>query len=199
MLGDFSGVVDRRRLFQHLGNLEKPVAIDFCSGPEALIDLFASLRQINHLGISVGLADTRNPRDRQRDTARNIHHISGDVMETKTWAQVRKILAGQKADLILESAVGAIEQDRIRTLPIDRQTYGLMINRAWSLLSFSNGTMLCEVPKRQTLVSLRIDMMRWGVMLSEAGIGFQSEITSHDGFIRLTKTPSSPKRLPLLP
>lgn len=197
-LEDFFRIVDRTELLHHLGSLPKVVAVDFCSGPQALESLFYSLPQLEHLGVSVGLTDAREERQRQKHEASNIHHIAGDILDTRTWSKLRRSLSGQKADLIVETAMGALVGKKIGTLPLDKRAFALMINRAWNLLTENNGTMLLEVPRRPVFDELGIDMVAQSLVLNEAGVIFKSDITYFDGFVRLTKTPDSPKRLPLL-
>ena len=193
-LEDFYQVVNGKLLIEHLQSLEKPTVVDLCSGPGAIKDLFYSLDQKNKLGVAVGLTDMRNDREIARDFSNGIQCVSGDLVDTKTWAKLRKTLNGRKADLVVESAVAGLWR-----FPQNKKFYAIALNRAWSLLSENNGTLLAEVPESGVLGEAGIDMPRWKGLLKDRDFDFAYEFDSGSGFLRLKRSIDSPKNLPLLP
>lgn len=190
---DFAEVVDKVALEDELQRLESPVVIDLMSPSDALVSLLAGLPQRDKLGIAVSLGDDRSSHERDRDQRLGIFQIAGDLSKSATWAEIRRTLVGKKANLIVEGAL-----DGVAKLPTDRRLYGLMLNRAWSLLDNNGGTLLAEIPAWNRLDDADVDTRTWRGMLQELRIDFSYSNELGCGFLRLRKTPDSPQRLPLL-
>lgn len=194
-MADFSRVANEAVLFRQLERIQSPVIIDFMSSTDAIANLLIDLRQRDGLGIAVGRRDNRDIFQKRRDESLGIHQIAGDLLQSKVWAETRKLLGGRKANLILED--GALAWDFI---PNNRSLYGLMLNRTWDLLSSEGGVLLAEIPTIEELVSAGVDMREWRDMLLRDGIDFEyaNLELNKGGLLRLRKTPNSPAYLPQL-
>ncbi|OGH07213.1 MAG: hypothetical protein A2171_01645 [Candidatus Levybacteria bacterium RBG_13_35_9] len=192
---DFSSVVNGVVLLRQLDRIQSPVVIDLMSSTDAVASLFMDLGKTDGLGIAVGRRDNREICQKERDKSLGIHQIAGDLFEGKTWVEIKKILAGRVANLIMED--GALAWD---FAPVDKRFYGLMLNRLWNLLSASGGVLLAETPTAEELASAGVNMPMWRDMLLRDRIDFDyADLElNKGGLLRLRKTPDSPLQLPLL-
>lgn len=189
---DFFRVINSNEIYQTLRPKPEPVVIDFMAPTEAVASLFKSLPHLKKHGFAVGLDDDRNMFQKQRDEMLGVQQITGDLMDTKTWAKLRKSLNGKKADLILETGMAGWN-----FMPRDVNFYGLMLNRAWNLLSENGGILLAEIPTSLTLAEAGVDMPSWRSNLDNAGVTYAYDNAFENGYLRINKTPNSPERLPL--
>lgn len=189
---DFYSLISFDEIYKILRPKTEPVVIDLMAPTEAIASLFDKLPHPKKHGIAVGLGDDRNVFQKRRDEALGIEQITGDLMNTKTWANLRKTLNGKKADIVVETAMAGWNY-----MPRDARFYSLMLERTWDLLSEQNGILLAEIPTSLTLAEAGVDMPRWRESLDRSGVSYVYENAFENGYLRLTKTQDSPIKLPV--
>lgn len=131
----FLSVLGGKSLVDFVKERQAPVtAIDLMGSSEALGDLFKKALNNSAFGIAVSLKDKRGIEQIERDRNLNIHQVAGDLMMASTWRKIEKIMAGRKADLIMERAVLGLS-----SLPYDDNFYRLILSRIWDMLNNDEG------------------------------------------------------------
>jgi hypothetical protein len=192
---EFEIVLQNRDVLADLKAASDPVVIDLLSSTVAVSTLFRDLPQEHKLGIAVGRSDKRSRRQQAKEARLGIHQIAGDITHPKTWQEIEKILAGRKANLIIERGLGAVSL----YMPRHRDFYGIVAQKAWDLLSRDNGSVLAHLPEPSILAEDGADMPKWRRLLDLTGIDYSYDLsTSFTPILRLLKTHDSPERLPLV-
>lgn len=174
-------------------NKPYPVVIDFLASSAALANLFEALPDKPKYGLSVSLEDERDDAQKQRDNQFNIHHITGDITRSSTWKVINKELNGRKADLIIERGGGALYN-----IPINTKLYGILMDKAWKLLSNQYGVMLIQTPNRVQASLANIPINEWLNTLRKTSIqvSYSGPTYASNEALKIIKTPDSPQALP---
>lgn len=184
----FNGVLERS-IHALLRKKKSLKIIDFMGPSEAITTLFERFPKKPMFGVAVSLSDLRSDGERKRDARLNVKQTSGDILKSSTWDQIEEQLQGYKADLIMERAHAGFW-----CIPVSLRLYAILLNRAWGLLSEENGVLIAEVPTLfQSEAKRIIDSFRKNNEM-DASTGK----SLYDGglYIKMVKTPNSPKKLP---
>jgi hypothetical protein len=197
MWGDYhSGIASYEKTLQGVLNnpikdllkdRKNPVVVDLMSPTWALYDLFSELPCKEKLGLSVSLEDLRTNYKKRKDKKLNIIQIAGDLLKASTWAKIEEKLDGRKADLIMERAMSGFD-----CIPRDTRLYGVLLNKAWSLLGKDGGILIAQVPQDfKDQAKKMINEFRKNKEMDALG----GESTRFYYSIKLVKTPNSPENL----
>lgn len=181
----FVEVLGDRKLADLLRQKPHPTVIDLMAPSDTLADLFVQLPQSGKLGIVLSLEDLRSDSTKERDEALGIKQVSGDITRPGIWKDLRLELKGRKADLIMERAMGGLNN-----LPKDKRFYSYALANLWNMLDTNGGILLLQTP----LVKLRLDgeVLAWVNLLKSQGIIAEF----YDECLKLVRTPESPRDLP---
>lgn len=171
-----------------LSGRTEPLVLDMMASSEALADLLRQLSQPGKRGIAVSLADGRTEDKKQRDTVLGITQIAGDLTTATTWRSLEAEMAGRKADLILERAIGGLD-----VLPVHSAYYRYAMSKLWGMLSPEKGILLMEVPF-YALESVGIVLEHWTQDLRNNNVF--AEFENDTSTLCLIRTPDSPLLLP---
>ncbi len=190
----FNSLMTEAELKEILSRREHIVAIDFLASTAALASLFWG-RANKKMALSVAIEDNRSRQQDERDARLGIQHLVGDISRSFTWQAIEDRLDGDKADLILERGAGGLDY-----IPKHRRFYGIVLKKAWTLLSAHDGLMLIQTPTTATLKSLDVDVYSWLDLLTRNRIEAEYAPVASDfgGALRISKTIDSPPQLPLL-
>jgi hypothetical protein len=200
---EFRSVMRGAGLVALVRGTDAPVVVDLMASPSTLADLFQMAGVVGGIGIAVNYQHYPSV---SYDWQTRITDIHGDIALKKTWRWINLALRGRKADLVLERAIGGMEN-----IPWDPVFYGTMLRRAWQLLNPDGGTLLFQAPPTRSLRRMGVSGLvpLWMSQLNENNIsaayhssmfGNRYQGSQYDGsqmVFRLTRRPESPDILPL--
>lgn len=186
---NFEPVLGGETIVDIVNGRKSPVVIDIMAPSDTLASLFKQVGSAPTFGLAVSLGDRRDENKKLRDEALNISQLTGDIMLGSTWRQIREILQGRKADLIMERAVSGLYQ-----LPVDFRFYAILVNKAWNILSDNNGVLLLELPFDSEVRIRGVSIRRWVDLLNRNDI----MASVSDLSLKIIKSAGSPEDLPLL-
>lgn len=204
----FQDVLEGRGILDIIKQKQAPVVVDLMGPSGTLASLFKIIKNKDKFGLAVSLADERSEKQLKRDRDLGIIQIAGDITKGATWRRIESALYGRKADLLMERAL-----EGLLYLPLNDKLCAILLNKAWKLLSDNQGTLLAEVPLgEEGLVIAEKQGQKiegWVSFLKKNGINaiYSSSDIKHggtflgvvSGYLKLVKTPDSPKNLPFLP
>ena len=173
---------------------KSPVVVDLMSPSFALLSLFAKVSDKNKFGLVVSLRDERTRVRKMIDRGMNVRQLAGDIMSSATWRDIDEVMQGRKADLIMERALGGLNN-----IPIHLSLYAILINKAWRILSHKEGTMLLQTPYDSDLLAAGIHIQDFVGNLRGKGIDaeyFKSGVSTSRSVLKLIKSAGSPEKLP---
>lgn len=174
--------LSRGLLRRRITALTNPVIIDLLAPTETVAQLLQGHNSVDALGIAVGLSDSRTTRKRTQDAERGVHQVVGDLGNGKTWKDVRSILDGRKADIVLERGIAGLDY-----LPPHDLYYLAALDKIWQMLS-STGVFYGELPR----VNFSADKLG---RLKELFVKHGARILIRPNSIKIEKTSSSPEKL----
>lgn len=187
----------RKHIVDFIKQRTDPVVIDLMAPSGTLESLFEKIRDKPKFGLAVSLSDSRSDSQKAKDEKLGIKQLEGDIMLSQTWDEIKHLLNGRKADVIMERA-----EDGLNYLPRNERLYAILLNKAWKLLSDNNGMLLIQCP--DSMVK-SVNLKKWIECLNKVGINCKSnQIYGHRGYkgfighLKIVKTPNSPKELPFL-
>ncbi|MBI4096670.1 MAG: hypothetical protein HY425_03040 [Candidatus Levybacteria bacterium] len=180
---NFDKVLNGVSLIDLVLRRKRPIAIDIMGPSDTLADLAVTAKNKDKhkkiLGIAISYKDIRDKEKKSRDKALNIWQIEGDVMDNKTWKEVKSKLGGRKVDLIMER-MGA----GYSGIPRNPIFYGAMLVKIWKLLSNEDGTFVGQVPPGFSIViNQAVDYLR----------NNNVDILLEEDVVKIVKTKSSPE------
>lgn len=131
-------VIERARYTQ-----ERPFVLDVLSTPAAPVSLALQVEAagVAMHGISASLTDRRNDRAKSEDLLLGVQHVAGDLATHQGRHRLRRVLAGRKADVILERGVGGL-----RTFPQHPLFVSIALCALWDTLRSDGGRMIVQLP-----------------------------------------------------
>lgn len=169
-----------------------------------IIDIMSDgefLRQLPGIGggLAVSLSDKRTPEMIEKDKAKNIDVIVGDILLPKTWQKISQWLKERGisfCDVAVCRGVGGVEV-------IPKEAYTYVLSQMWSRLSPADGLLLTQVPERDETLA-----RQWGEEVKQTGIEFYFQRRgptfvdnvrgTNKPAIGLIKKQGSPEKLPFL-
>lgn len=193
---EFREVLGSDTITSIVSRSQRPVVVDLMATPSTLMDLFEKARVPGAKGISVSY--NTHPYSTHYGH-HNITEIGGDLVKKATWRDIKAVMAGNKATLVMERARAGLS-----TMPRSLPFYAVMINRAWSLLDPNGGTLLLEAPlvhagDRNALTSQ--NLAKWEALLRSNGISVSLQPNTYYSLrptIRLERKKGDPPKLPFL-
>lgn len=184
----FKHVLNGSTIEDLVSHKQDPVVIDIMAPAGTLAELFAHIPSRNKLGIAVGLEDIRTSEQKLRDNELGITSVKGDITKSSTWKEIESALDGKKVDLIIERAVGGLNQ-----LPRHAVFYGITLQRMWHMLS-DDGILLLQLPSNLDLRVARVSPSLWVKALAEYGI--EARYNPEYSALFVKKSSFSPAHLP---
>lgn len=174
------------------------VVIDLMADSTAIASLFRQAGVQNGIGVAVKYGPVPSI---EHDAITNITTVTGDLARWSTWRDIRDVLNGRSANLIMERAFAGLYN-----LPKHRMFFGAALNAAWHLLNPDGGTMLLQTLRQHHMAhaGLSLDVLEsWARLLAKNNIEVMIESPNSSSkrsrAVRLTRHPDSPNELPLLP
>jgi len=151
-------------------------------------------------GLAVSLSDKRLVTQQQRDSQKNIGHISGDVLKSTTWVEIEEWIKknntqDQGFHLIMCRPIRGI-----RHLTDRPEVHSVLLQRAWNVLSPDRGVLLT-----QTHTADSPYLPQWiDILNATPGIHADFHIPDHNQeeiydtlpTLKLTRLPDAPEKLP---
>lgn len=201
----FESVLKGKKIVDILSEKESPVVLDLMAPPGTLDSLFKKLpKEKKRFGLAVTLKDLRTSEAKEEDRSIGVEQIAGDILTVGVWNNIEKKLAGRKADLIMERAQQGLVEMYFKSPRVDSKKFmAYLFKKLWTLLSPNNGVLLLQVfPDNLMRImskNLGIDIADWVAKLNSQKINavFDRDEVFKDWSLMLTKTPESPRELPL--
>lgn len=137
-----------------------PVIIDLMAPPRTVSLLISQIGAGR--GLSTALPDYLD--DSHIITSDGVTWLPGDITKSDTWRGVEKWLDGQKAQLIMERAMGGLD-----FIPKDKRFLSVLFHNAWKNLDSGDGVLLFELPRNNELVKVGIDIPKWVRAVKDIG------------------------------
>ncbi|MGE5041472.1 MAG: hypothetical protein ACM3IJ_01055 [Candidatus Levyibacteriota bacterium] len=177
-----------------------PVVIDLMAPPATVHELLEGSPKGKGLSVSLPDHSLQNTPKQIQDaySASHITWLPEDITKPSTWKHITDWLGTQKADLVIERAMGALSSDWI---PRKKLLLSALSAQAWNMVNPNGGTLLAEVPEKDELAQMGIDLQKWVDDLQKKGLDIIYDQGDHDnpypvfntGKVRITKTPDSPR------